>query len=722
MSLSEFENLFTQAQLAHFRAEAQKNLTSHEKVLENKLQSAHKLIEKAEKSARIASSFSRVIPDNYHVSNFSAVGSYRVIELIGDVAGQFATFDFKLDFEVFKKSWTSLPLLHGDQICSSKWHVSLNETRIAMGRGYMLRRGTNHSLSFLTRIPGRYTIEYQCHVRVQNTLGKLLGMRLRTKHPLTAVRLDLTTDTINAGRLVNEVDVRPNARWQLVRDIDEIDPSSESNAETKKSNKQTQWSIMATLAPTTEIEMRFRIASPSEKAQRTADTNDKTGSNRSNRTETKQEIPQPQPPQMTVVHDALHTVGEGLLRSINYFTYQMDAITDTQISSLDIFFTHPSALRITSVDSADILDWTPISFDEQNRTGIRIRYTSSLITDAVQVVVHTEVEVDTQGSGKVAIPVARCPHTIRQTGSFGVAKEASVELHMDTTRGLARTDVGELASQVQHLSSSPIIFAFKYLSAEWVAQLSVLHHAAIAVDATIVETALYEVLITDTDAMHKVTATLAHGNTRQYLNVRLPPNATISQLRVNSRAAKPVRKSKALPGELLVPLQFQLSGSGAEGSASVEIVFLTSHPELRENGTLHVHPPSFDMLMSTLGVTLLFPDNYDANYTTAMNAVSHSKANFPRPKVYDGNTGKLLVRYGEKTGRGRRQTSSASRATSMDIPQSGTARSFKKLLVRGKAPFIRVDYWVPSQEEDGEQPQQSRFWSVLSAMGTLVNY
>merc|ERR1719324_1944234 len=157
------------------------------------------------------------------------------------------------------------------------------------------------------------------------------------------------------------------------------------------------------------------------------------------------------------------------------------------------------------------------------------------------------------------------------------------------------------------------MFAYKYLSPQVHVELSVVKHDQVGVLEAVVETALYQVLVVDTQSMHHLLLEL-QNSCRQYLEVRgVPPDAQIWSLMVNSVPAKPVRGKD---GALLIPLLVGTGTDSNEGAqrTSVEVAFTSQHKALGTNGTADLAPLKLDIPISKLLMEVQLPEEYEVEF------------------------------------------------------------------------------------------------------------
>lgn len=253
-------------------------------------------------------------------------------------------------------------------------------------------------------------------------------------------------------------------------------------------------------------------------------------------------------------------------------------------------------------------------------------------------------------------------------------------------------------------------------------------HVLDLVPRSVVDAALYEVLVLETQKMHSLTLVLQNTQ-QQYMTLRgVPRAAQIWALRVNSQAVQPVRgkskeqavqpvhgkneksaKSSEDSDVLMVPLLVgarQATTSSHDGDdhlamkTSVELSWMTEHRPLGVNGTMTLSPPRLDMPISSLQVDVQFPEPLSTKFTngnsetlTMKNVVAFTK---PTPYGVNYQTDRKLVKKGHRFASGAAKGAKMSVKT--EVPQGGKHYRFEKILVLHDGGSLAVEYW-PAPEK-----------------------
>lgn len=252
-----------------------------------------------------------------------------------------------------------------------------------------------------------------------------------------------------------------------------------------------------------------------------------------------------------------------------------------------------------------------------------------------------------------------------------------MELYQHAVNGVARAGLADLPTQIRGRTNRPIVLAYKFLSPRHSVSLSILHHEEIQTMQSVVDTALYQVLVVKAQRMH-VLSMILQSSQRQYMAVQdVPKEATIWSLRVNSLSAQPARGDD---GKLLVPLLVGVPGESNEGvqKTSVELTWMTKHPALGENGTISLSPPQLDMPTSALSIELQFPDEYLVNFTGSLKQVKLFSHKLPHAKDFHSTKPKASAKA--------------------SLPKQGARYRFEKILVVGSNAILQAIYAVNRTE------------------------
>eukprot|EP00746_Dinoflagellata_sp_MGD_P120555 gnl/MRDRNA2_/MRDRNA2_56035_c0_seq1.p1 gnl/MRDRNA2_/MRDRNA2_56035_c0~~gnl/MRDRNA2_/MRDRNA2_56035_c0_seq1.p1 ORF type:complete len:706 (-),score=146.70 gnl/MRDRNA2_/MRDRNA2_56035_c0_seq1:231-2348(-) len=667
--LSEYNQLFEKAYLNEKRLELD---TERQKIEEARVQQEKQLRLEAERLKMSKKQSERekrgaVSSRNWLLLRHSAQGSYQPGDIGKD--GSMAVFDFTLEFRVFEDEWTVVPIVDA-QVITDQWNVSHID---------MKQLGTNledvewNSVSsasdtiiliqevddgparqtLATNRAGLYRVTFSAYVFVHSNRN-LNSFSMNLLYPITSLQLRLKQES--ASRMaVRELNIVPAAQYAT----EEADGCV---------------NISMRLPATKTVEVKWRSIDVLE------DDFTKVES---------EKAPQEEMVQVIAHHDALHSITDGILQSSHTIKYTLDS-EQTTLKTVRILI-HGS-VRVTSLTGYGVLTWKASSATVEDSsiaaTAIEVFFKSSLIADNVMLLISTEMPLE---EADVLIPTLVCDGVVRQTGSFGVVKVANVEVHEREAKGVTCVGVDELAVELKAQTNRPIMFAYKYQSPQFHVALSVVKHDQVGVLEAIVENALYQVLVVDTQSMHHLLLVLQNSR-RQYLELRgVPTDAQIWSLMVNSVPAKPVRGKD---GALLIPLLVNTDSNSNEGAqrTSVEVAFMSQHSTLGPNGIKDLAPLKLDIPISKFLMEVQMPKEYEVEFNGTLQKVSSFSSPVPQPVNYDKGTD--IVPY-QNFNFSSMPHEIPKKGVSVQIPRSGQCYRFEKLLVTGDCATLTAVYKTP---------------------------
>jgi len=329
----------------------------------------------------------------------------------GDSGSALAVFDFCVELRVFEAKWTVVPLLDS-QIIADEWSVQHTGAESQEGEeGWVSAALGVETLLLMQELdggpsrqvlavstPGLYRVRFRTYVFIHSNRN-LHSLSLALLHPLTAASICFQLPGRSRVQ-VRELNVTPAAQCNMKESEDCME-------------------LQLRLPSTTTLELKWR-------GLEAADAEWEKLSQKENAEQAQEEQPQ-----VTVVHDALHSIMDGLLQS----THSLKFSLDSQEQALPkVSFNVKGPVRVTSVSGHGVLSWkaTPSEAEGEPNTSVEVSFKSSVISDTIIVLLGTEMELDTED---FQIPTVTCAGVLRQTGSLGVVKVANVEVHEGLSRG-----------------------------------------------------------------------------------------------------------------------------------------------------------------------------------------------------------------------------------------------------------------------------------------------
>jgi len=297
-------------------------------------------------------------------------------------------------------------------------------------------------------------------------------------------------------------------------------------------------------------------------------------------------------------------------------------------------------------------------------------------------------EQDVGDKKEFELPVFECVNVLRQQGRFGVVKATNVEIHEISAVGVAKADGNELSETLRSQTSKSILMGYTFLSPRYSVKIQKIHHTRLEVLDASIEQAHVQVIVAEDHSLNKIIVQILNSN-RQYLRVKLPSNLTaIWSTFVNSEPVSPVTNPD---GAVLIPLtSTMMSGStntGKDDASTVEIVYLTRHAKLGDQGDLKIKIPSFDVPINLLSTEILFPYDLLPTFNTGLKRIPNFSVSAPTPikniKKKIAIPSKYILEDDETAGISNVQ---------VRLPQVGIPYRFEKLLVLDESLVVEVDY------------------------------
>jgi hypothetical protein len=315
LSLDKFEELFTSARLE----EAERRLKDQRKILEAEHKAKLEQLQE-ETSAKLFAEAKRqrdaLFPENYQILQHTATGYFNssASENAG-VARDVASFDMEMILRVWDSKWAAVPIVNTNSTVTSDWTVFwksdeneefLPVDSVANSDAMLVQRGMQQVLA--TNRSGLFKVRFKAHTRVGKTrnLNKL-GMSSML-HSLSGFSLRI------AGN---------------VRDFS-VQPTESVLTVLSSVHGYTDFNI--TLPLTADgVDIRW-LEGETSTADETAAVDGEIKDDK---------------PQVTAMHEALHSVGEGIIQS----SHILEFTASSESSALNFvdFVVRGKGVRITSI-------------------------------------------------------------------------------------------------------------------------------------------------------------------------------------------------------------------------------------------------------------------------------------------------------------------------------------------------------------------------------------
>lgn len=295
-------------------------------------------------------------------------------------------------------------------------------------------------------------------------------------------------------------------------------------------------------------------------------------------------------------------IGDGVIRCRSALSY---SILQAEVPGFRVAL--PADATVLNVSGNELRDWKTTQSEGVQYIDVYLNF-GVKGTYVLNIAYERKVA---PGTGVAQVPWVRAMNAEREQGYFGIAAATNVELAVHKAERVSAIDVKELPSVIWGSTTSPILLAFKYLSHPFDIRIDVTRHEEVPVLIAAIDSVRYTTLQTDegkslTRAVYNV-----RNNVKQFLRVKLPPQAALWSVFV---AGKPVKPAKDKNGAILIPLEkSQMSGESLT-QFPVEVVYLASTVRMRTFGQLSLELPNVDIPASSLQWDLYMPREYSCMF------------------------------------------------------------------------------------------------------------
>lgn len=516
MNLEEFQEIFASARLNQAELRVLEQKKRHEAEHLRKIKELDEAIRQSKVMAekeRVAD-HQALFPENYKVLTQRADGLFNSSDSTSGVEGDVASFAIEIMVRVMQSKWTTIPLANVTSMVASDWEVSwMSEDGVADkdtsadswyttldpvtdSEAMLLIRNEQQVLA--TNKTGLFRIRFNAHSRVRKD-RKLNSVGLSSLlYPLSGASLTICSSdqktTSNEDLAVGELGVNPAAA------VLKVEPYGSGCA---------RISIILPLQSVKfDVHWLDVVAAAKKQKQSEPGIVDEDS-----QTDDESLI--------TVSHDVMHTIEEGVIRSTNILQFET---SESGISSVEFNIFGPKGTRVTSVSGYGLSRWTAGQYNTtDSMIPVRAYFKTSNLDSSTTIHVHTESDTDAaKAKQELELPRIECPGALRQTGRIGVIKVANnVELHQSSAVGLgklqvqerhqhgqildyclththlalllARAEPSEVASQLRLNTNHPVMLAYKYLNPNYNLRLRATSHEAMDTLEAVVDRAHYEV-------------------------------------------------------------------------------------------------------------------------------------------------------------------------------------------------------------------------------------
>ena len=370
----------------------------------------------------------------------------------------------------------------------------------------------------------------------------------------------------------------------------------------------------------------------------------------------------------------------------------------------------PEGVEVEQVDCPQMRDW-----DWGKNRQLRI-HLESPVSGSHSLKLHLTKPLESI-EGSWLVPAVKVLDVERIKGSVGLASDGGIEIEGARQKEARPIDVKELPRQVAALDPTPLLLAYEYHKQPYEIEVSSRKGKELPVLGATIDTATGVTLVT-TDGKVCTSFNLQLRNARlQTLKLDMPEGATVWSSFVGQEPVKP-RKDK--DGSLRLPIR---ADGGAEPQ-EVRLVYVQEAPVGRLLGHQSFEVPRLEVPISVLNWTVylpegrevfkiggnmrpglthlgtiidgLEPDTIDEEKSEVAQVRREAKA--PQARNKSGLFAQQRYQANERLDNRRmtqmiQEASRGSFPVDVQIPQTGQAFMFSKLLLVGDGPRISVRYY-----------------------------
>jgi prepilin-type processing-associated H-X9-DG protein len=227
----------------------------------------------------------------------------------------------------------------------------------------------------------------------------------------------------------------------------------------------------------------------------------------------------------------------------------------------------------------------------------------------------------------------------RETGLLAITAKAPMQASEAGAEGLQRVDTGDFPDWAGNPNPSTAL-AYRYVRPGYKLSLNVRQLDDAEVLQAIVEDAqLTSIVADDGQMMTELTMSL-QSNGRQFLEIALPPGATVWSAFVAGQPVQPGLRD----GKLLLPIE--QSGAG-DGATSIELTYVGTNAFPGAKGQVGFVSPQFDVPLKNARWEVYLPPDYD--YKDFKGTMTHETA--PAPELASTSFSSLDYSLMEKNSR-----------------------------------------------------------------------
>lgn len=315
--------------------------------------------------------------------------------------------------------------------------------------------------------------------------------------------------------------------------------------------------------------------------------------------------------QTPIIHGEVETsviIGEALIRCksrINYAIYQAGVISFSfRVLDARVMSVTGEGIRTYDITGEEDTEGME-GIEGADKAQIVKVYLDYETASSFYCQVHYEKKME-KSSMVCTVPVIQLLEVDRESGHLAIASKTNVEITSRQTGNLTSVDIQELPGGMRERSELSPVFAFKYLKAPYVLELDIKKHDELPVLICIADAAVFATTITREGKIITKMRMKVRNNSKQFINVTLPPGSSCLSSFVDSEAVKPARGDN---DEVMLPLP-KLAGDETRESLIIELVWICEMEKLTSRGKIRLDMGKIDIPISKLGWKICLPDEY----------------------------------------------------------------------------------------------------------------
>jgi len=197
----------------------------------------------------------------------------------------------------------------------------------------------------------------------------------------------------------------------------------------------------------------------------------------------------------------------------------------------------------------------------------------------------------------------------RETGNIGIIAESAVEVQAQGSQEIKKLEYHKVPQDILATSSRPVLFAFNYAKHPYQLDINITKHERMEGITTVIESAEATALfLKEGKILYHIIYTV-RNTFKQFMELTLPPNASIWTVYVDNKRAKASRNEQ---GNVLISL-VRSSGNGVK-PFHVELTYTLPVDEFGLSGEGECLIPSTDIFTNRTQLSVYVPTGFQYEF------------------------------------------------------------------------------------------------------------